>query len=322
MSYAQSISKLKEIQNKFAEKYGVNDIYSNSKIYEIILADLLGHELIPGHAGSRDAKNSEYEFEYKHFKESSSNHSWTFNDYSDSTIEKMNDTQLELIFAHVNDQEFPPRVDWLYKVDGPNMSRYMVKYTHGIENQRKMINVSSKQIEERLGITKIKPTQQRGLYADDLDEIFAAISELEKITGVSDILTSNKFWEVVVANELGHQVNSEQGGRAGAHDASDSEGNWYEYKVVVNQSWNFQDISEAVLEKYFETKAVICARVNKQTLTVDSIYSISPQTLVPELRIRLNIKSQKAKEAGKEIRRNAITLSKSSLLALGAQTIM
>ncbi len=321
MLYSQIIDELKSIQQEFSSKYGVNDIYSNSKIYEIIIADLLGHELIPGHAGSRDAKLGSHEYEYKHFKESSSNHSWTFNDYSDSTISKLNDDSLELVFAHVNDKNFPPEVDWFYQVNGPAMSSYMLNYTKEIKNKRKMINVSANQIETRMGIFKKSFEKSKGKYSDELKRIFSTIKKLEDMTRVDNILTSNKFWEVVVANQLGHQVNSEQGGRAGAHDASDGNGNWFEYKVVVTNSWNFQDISEQVLEKYFETKSVICATVNKQELSVKEILSISPEVLVPELKRLLKVKEVRAAKNNKEIRRSAISLGRTALINLGAVKI-
>ena len=72
------------------EHYQVDDIYSNSKIYEILIANQFDHRIIPGHSGSRDAKDlNGNEIEYKHYKESSSNHTWTFNDFSDTTIEKL-----------------------------------------------------------------------------------------------------------------------------------------------------------------------------------------------------------------------------------------
>jgi len=73
-------NELKKIQSFFVEKYGVDDIYSNSKIFEILIANELNHILIPGHSGSKDAKDEDgNEYEYKHFKETSGNHSWTFN---------------------------------------------------------------------------------------------------------------------------------------------------------------------------------------------------------------------------------------------------
>ena len=47
------LSELKKIQDFFLEKYGVDDIYSNSKIFEILIANELNHILIPGHSGIR-----------------------------------------------------------------------------------------------------------------------------------------------------------------------------------------------------------------------------------------------------------------------------
>ena len=48
---------------------------------------------------------------------------------------------------------------------------------------------------------------------------------------VKNILTSNKIWEVITSVHLNHNVNSEQGGRKGSHDAYDKTGNQYEYKI-------------------------------------------------------------------------------------------
>src|SRR3990167_11487494 len=97
------INQLKQLQSDFHATFGVTDIITNSKIFEILIADSLNHILIPGHSGSRDAKDSDGgEFEYKHYKESSSNHTWTFNDFSDTTIKKLNNVKA-VIFAHIND---------------------------------------------------------------------------------------------------------------------------------------------------------------------------------------------------------------------------
>ena len=197
----------------------------------------------------------------------------------------------------------------------------MSNYTKQIKNSRKMINVSANQIETRMGILRKNFQESQGKYSHELKRIFSTIRKLEIMTKVDNILTSNKFWEVVVANELGHQVNSEQGGRAGAHDASDGHGNWFEYKVVVTNTWNFQDISEPVLEKYYETKSVICATVNKQELSVTEILSISPQALVPELRRQLKIKAERAAANRKEVRRVAVSLGRTALIKLGAVKI-
>ena len=86
----KSIDSLLEIQKSFKEKYAVDDIFGNSKVFEIVIANRLNHILIPGHSGSRDVKDLDGNvYEYKHYKESSSNHSWTFNDYSQSIFNKM-----------------------------------------------------------------------------------------------------------------------------------------------------------------------------------------------------------------------------------------
>ncbi len=51
------MNQLKNIQDVFSELFGVEDIYSNSKTFEILIADTLGQDLIPGHSGSRDANS-------------------------------------------------------------------------------------------------------------------------------------------------------------------------------------------------------------------------------------------------------------------------
>ena len=98
----ECLKDLARIQLFFRENYGVDDIFSNSKFYEIIIANQLCHSPIPGHSGSRDAKDKYgNEIEYKHFKESSSNHSWTFNDFSDNLISHMH--EYSFVFSHVDD---------------------------------------------------------------------------------------------------------------------------------------------------------------------------------------------------------------------------
>ena len=241
------IKRLKEIQDAFFKRFGVTDIISNSKIFEILIANDLGQILIPGHSGSRDAKDeSGKEFEYKHYKESSSNHTWTFNDYTDTTIAKLKLTKA-VIFAHINDSELFPKFDWYYNVPGQIISDYLFEKTKSIKNARKMINVSSKQIEQNLGIKKTLNNYdcKKGKYYEWLDEIYKIAKQIEKITGTKEVLTSNKFWEVLTALILGHKVLSEQSG----HDALDNDGNFYEYKVAKNSSWNFQDISKNLRPK-------------------------------------------------------------------------
>jgi hypothetical protein len=52
------INKFKHIQNYFLKEFQVDDIFSNSKIFEIVIANELEHILIPGHSGSKDAQDS------------------------------------------------------------------------------------------------------------------------------------------------------------------------------------------------------------------------------------------------------------------------
>ncbi|MPM67073.1 hypothetical protein SDC9_113989 [bioreactor metagenome] len=317
------ISTLKKIQDDIFKEYQVNDILSNSKIYEVITANSLGHILIPGHSGSRDARNSHGgEYEYKHFKESSSNHSWTFNDFSNTSIEKLKKAE-SIIFAHIDDinYPYPGRFDWYYSVPGDIMTNYLTNYTKSIQNSRKMINVSPSQIESRLNIKKIYTISNHGIYDKFLDSICNASSKLENLTGIKNLLTSNKFWELIVALKLNHQVNPEQGGREGAHDAYDIYGEPYEYKVSKSYSWSFQDISENVLNKYYNDKAIILAVVDKQQLKVESIYSASPEYVVPLLEKKLNDKKDRCKSKGTTIRRLQVSLSKSDLKRINAKKL-
>ena len=259
LSFNNLILRMKKIQEIFLNEQGVNDIWSNSKVYEILVANSLNHDLIPGHSGSRDAKDSNNtEYEYKHYKELSSNHSWTFNDFSDNTISKLIKDEYSIIFAHINDKIFPPKFDWYFDIKGKDIGEYLFVATRKILNSRKMINVSPKQIYENLGYQKKYITSgSNQKYKIYLDEIFNITKELEHLTGVKNSLTSNKFWEIFIANHLGHQVNSEQGGRRGAHDAYNDKGESFEYKVSKNHSWNFQDISEDVLISSFENSGRI-----------------------------------------------------------------
>lgn len=211
------INKLKNIQDIFFNQFKINDIFSNSKFYEIIIANQLKHDPIPGHSGSRDALNpiTKMEYEYKHFKETSSNHSWTFNDFSDSTIEHLKD--YTVIFAHINDKDFkyPGIMDWYYEVDGKIISNYLSIATQKIQNTRKMINVSSNQLNS-LGLSKTfvdtnLHQNYEGKFQHLLYEISSISEELENITSIEKILTSNKIWELLVALKLNHYVNAEQG---------------------------------------------------------------------------------------------------------------
>jgi hypothetical protein len=316
------LAKYRDIQNDFYTNFNVNDIFSNSKIYEILIANSLAHNLIPGHSGSKDAiDDNGNEYEYKHYKESSSNHTWTFNDFSDTTIEKLSLCSY-VVFAHIDNSLSPPIFDWCYKVPGKVVSEFLEEATLRITNKRKMINVSKKNIENIMGFkrTLIK-TPTKGRYSRWINNIYKISDELEKCTNVDQLLTSNKIWEVVVAVELNHNVNSEQGGRSGAHDAFDKNGNVYEYKVSKNYSWNFQDISENVLNKYLNDKSIILAIVDKQNTQVKHIYEANPMQVIKRLKDKLKEKEIRFALKNKMIRRLQVSLSKGDLDLVNAQKI-
>ena len=308
------IEELRDIQTFFSSNYGVEDIFSNSKFYEIIIANQLSHNPIPGHSGSRDAKDSSgNEYEYKHFKETSSNHTWTFNDFSDNLINHMH--EYTFVFAHIDDDkyDYPGIMDWYYEVPGIVIENYLSEATQKITNTRKMINVSPRQI-SRLGMYKIfadimAASKYDGQFKKQLLRISEISSKLEKETGVTKILTSNKLYELLVALKLNHKVNPENGGREGAHDAEDDFGNTYEYKVYKTKNWNFQDISNTVLNKYLQDKKIILALVDKKNLEILEIYSVSPYDAVPILREKIQKKLERATQGGSEIRRLQTTLS-------------
>jgi len=312
------ISKLGRIQGEFYKKFGVKDIYTNSKFFEILIANVLNHLLIPGHSGSRDAKDKEGEYEYKHFKETSGNHSWTFNDFSDNTIHKLKDIEA-VIFAHIDDTGDSPLFDWYYYVPGITISDYLAKATVKIGNTRMMINISPKQIE---GIMKIKkilvPKQVSGIYSDYLDRIFEISRKIEKIVGTKNILTSNKIWEILLGIILNHNVISEQT----QFDAKDKQGNLYEYKISKSYSFNFQDISENVLQKFTKVKGIIMAVVDKDKLAITHIYEADPREVIPRLRQKLNDKRVKYEKENKKLRRLQVSLSKKDLSLVGAIKIL
>src|SRR3989338_8701545 len=170
-----------------------------------------------------------------------------------------------------------------------------------------MINFSAGQLERdlKLSKTKVAEINKNGRYYKWLIKINNIANQMEKITGVTQILTSNKFWELLVSLQLGHQVLSEQAG----HDAVDASGNFYEYKVSKTFSWNFQDISENVLNKYTKEKAVILAIVDKEKMEV-----------VKKLKEKLTEKSDRYALKG-GLRRLQVSLSHGDLKEIGAREI-
>ncbi len=328
----EHIEQLRGLQNRFVKWFGVDDIFSNSKIYEIIVANELEHQLIPGHSGSRDAKDKRgKEFEYKHYKQTSTNHTWTFNDYSDTTIAHLKDVD-KIIFAVIDDTTFPPVLEWYIQIDGHTFSTYLRQKVddlldrrpRGHVNNRRMINISPSQLERELGARKVyvKKINMDGPYAELIAEIHEVSHALEVLTGVRNILTSNKIWEVIVSVKLGHAINPEQGGRLGAHDAVDRARNTYEYKVSKSPNWQFQDISSNVLKKYKDDKAIVLAVVDKAKIEVKNIYVADPEKVIAILKKRLEEKEARYKREGKEVRRLQISLSRADLKKLGAKTII
>ncbi|MDI1495602.1 MAG: hypothetical protein K8823_910 [Cenarchaeum symbiont of Oopsacas minuta] len=318
------IIELRKIQETMRTEFGLEDIYSNSKIYEIMIANELGHRPIAGHSGTRNGKTVDGEFEYKHYKESSSNHSWTFNDYSDNVIEKLKDAK-SVIFAHIDDSNVNcPMFDWYIEVNGSQCSSYLKYRTEallerkpkGKVNNRRMINFSPKQLEDDLKISKtyVKHIGTKGKFTRYLSAINEISGKIESITKIGQIQTSNKLWELLTAIPLEHQVLTEQAG----HDAKDNYGNLYEYKVAKNTSWNFQDISEKVLIKYRGDKSIILSTVNKERLEVTKIFIADSNKVVVLLKMKLNEKKIKYEKNGKELRRLAVSISKGDLAKVNA----
>ena len=315
------IEEMRRLQKLFYENFGIDDLWSNSKFTEVIVANCLGHIMIPGHSGSTDAKDDKGNtYEYKHYKKNSSNHSWTFNDFSDNTIKKLKKIKT-VYFTHFNDDNFPPTFDKYMEISGNQMSEYLSRETKKIKNKRKMINVSSKQLAEREGliwkITEVN-SLEKGTYYNLLKEIFIFAKSLEDLTGVKNLLTSNKIWEQIIAIELNHNINSEQGGRAGAHDAFDINGNEFEYKVYAGYSWGFQDISDEVLQKYEEINAFILATIDKKKILVKSIFKVNPKLAVPILREKRDLRIRKSTT---QLRRLQESLNMNDLKKINAKKL-
>lgn len=319
------LEQMKSLQVKIKSDVGIEDIWTNSKLYEMMIANEMRHQMIPGHSGTLDAVDEfGNEYEYKHFKERSSNHSWTFNDFSDKTIAKLNGVKA-VIFGHIDDTSAPPNFDWAYIIPGPEVSDYLKTHTRSIENNRRMINLSPNQLETRVLAKKktfVSLGEDRGPYFDYLNEIFELSVNLENASGVSNVLTSNKFWEVLVSIPLGHRVNGEQGGRAGAHDAFDDQGRNYEYKVSKRPTWSFQDISDNVLNKYFQCEDIILSVVDKENFKVDRIYAAKPLDVVPLLREKLAKRESSAKLRGVELRRRQASLAGGDLPRIKARRLL
>lgn len=257
MELGQLLNRLRVLANYYLIN-GIEDIYTNSKIYEVFIAEQFGHEIINGHANTPDARdeNGEY-YEYKHYKLSSSNHTWTFNDFTNRTIEKLYYVK-EVYFTVINDEYTIPNIEKIYVVSGEEVARYLEEKTKHIYNLRKMINISPMQIMNNMSYYILE--KNKTVCSRKLKEIFLTVSRIEEITGVDGILTSNKLWELLVAYKLNQNVNSEQK----KHDAYDKLGRTYEYKVSSTPMWTFQDITKNVLDRYLDDEEIVLAVVDKK----------------------------------------------------------
>ena len=280
MELWQLIERLKQLSDIFYAS-GIEDVYTNSKIYEVLISEQFDHKIINGHAKTLDAVDMDGNlYEYKHFKISSSNHTWTFNDFTDATIEKLYDVKA-VYFAIINDNSIIHEVKEVYIVQGAEVAKYLENRTKNILNHRKMINISRNQIVNNMRYNVIKPYQVK--VSNVLRDVFIVANEIELITGIRGILTSNKLWELLVSGELGHRINPEQR----KHDAYDQQGRTYEYKVTKKYAWKFQDISENVLESYMQHEKIVLAVVDKKEFVVENVYICDPKAIVTILKNKL-----------------------------------
>lgn len=302
------LNKLKKLSDFFYAN-GIVDIYTNSKIYEVLIANILGHQIINGHAYSPDAKDEDGNcYEYKHYKKSSSNHTWTFNDYSTLTIERLYYIKA-VYFVVINDKYIIPEIEQIYIVPGGAVAEYIKAKILNIENHRKMINIGFNQIIDQMPYELIDEHEIKMLNSENLwngsiyhttinaalNEIFITVGEIEKIIKVRGILTSNKLWELLLACKLKHKINPEQK----MHDAYDIKGRTYEYKISIKPLWTFQDISDNVLESYLSDEKIILAIVDKRAFIVQHIAVCKPKAIIEILNRKLSDK----KERFSEIRR-------------------
>lgn len=283
------INELKSLSYYFSS-IGIYDIYTNSKIYELLMAVQFNHRIANGHAYTHDAYDEFGNFyEYKHYKLSSSNHTWTFNDFSALTITKLKNVK-SVYFAVINDEEIIPYVSKAYIVPGIVVSEYLYNVTPKIQNNRKMINISERQITENMTPEIVCPDFNWNCKA--LEKVFITANKIENLINVKGILTSNKLWELLVACQLGHYINSEQK----SHDAYDDYKHTYEYKVNVTKSWTFQDISTNVLNSYLTDEKIVLAVVNKRDFIVEDIYLCNPAAIVAILKWKLEQKIERFPE--------------------------
>lgn len=312
--------KLKEIQENFGELTGEYNIYSSSKIYEIIIANLLNHYILAGAHGADAYDGSGEYYEYKHYKASSSNHTWTFNDYTNETLSELESQTV--IFAHINDIDFTDPlkyIDWYYKIDGKTISKYIINWSEKSENKRKMINISSSQLENDCNADKIFVNSEniKGIYSDYIIKVFECVASLEKVTQTKNLLTSNKLWELFLANSLGHNINSKQGGVEGKYDAKDSSDLKYEYKISQNTKWIFEDVSDEVISNMRLLDGIYLSQIDKRNFDIIKILSLNVDKTMTYISNKRNKIIMKSEENGTPIRRLNVSLSLKEIKYLG-----
>ena len=303
--------ELRNIQEELGNLTGEYNIYSSSKIYEIIIANMFGHNIVTGAHGA-DAQSYNDYYEYKHYKESSSNHTWTFNDYSQDTLDKLKSKTV--FFVHIDDVKHNnpfDYIDWYYKVSGDVIADYISNWAKKSDNQRKMVNISALQLEKNCEVNKIYPTNDcsNGHYSVYIKRIFECINYLEKMTYTTNLLTSNKLWELFLANKLGHRINSKQGGIGGKHDAEDFNNRKFEYKISQTKSWVFEDVSDAVIDNMRLLDGIYVATVNKRYFTTRGIFLLDTKKTMDFITRKRDAMIKKKKKENKPIKRLNVTIS-------------
>ena len=119
----------------------------------------------------------------------------------------------------------------------------------------------------------------------------------------------------IVSNPF--KVLSEQLG----HDAIDNEGRHYEYKVAKSYSWNFQDISKKVLNKYKDDNKIILAVVDKNNFEIKKIYGMDSLRIIRILKKKLKEKKLRFKQQNKALRRLQVSISGADLKRMKAKLI-
>lgn len=104
-------------------------------------------------------------------------------------------------------EQFGHEIKEVYIVQGEKVAKYLENSTTGIRNHRKMINIRKHQIVNNMRHNVIKPNPVK--VSNVIRDVFTVSNEIELITEIRGILTSNKLWELYVSGELGHRINPE-----------------------------------------------------------------------------------------------------------------